>query len=303
VNEKIAELKALLANGVSPAMATPVAEDGYTLKTEVVARLVEFLIGAGAKGLFVGGTTGEGILLEPEQRKALHQAALTAARGRVPLLVHVGANRLDTAMELAQHAEMIGVQAIAAVTPYYYGMDDDSLVTYYRVVGEAAPNTPLLLYDIPHMAVNGITPSLLVRLNQEVPSLGGMKSSRRDAQDVRRLLDAAPDSFILLAGNESIALGLLSLGVDGLISGMSTAVPEPFVAMTKAYGAGDMGGARAYQRLINQLVECLPPGQRIGGIKKILQERGFDVGPPVPPRPAARGPLWPQIDAHLRRFS
>lgn len=283
-------------------MATPLMGEGYTVDMKVVAELADFLIGAGAKGLFVGGTTGEGILLDPAERMRLHSAAFASASGRVPVLVHVGANRLDAAVALAAHAKQLGAQAIAAVTPYYYGMDDDSLVAYYQAVGEAAAGVPLLLYDIPHMAVNGITPGLLAQLSREVPSLGGMKSSNRDAQAVRRLIDAAPDNFVMLAGNESVALGLLSLGVDGLISGLSTAVPEPFVAMTAAFGEGDLTKARTYQRLINELVAMLPSGQRIGGIKRVLVERGIEVGPPVPPRPTATGPIWPRMGAKLEQI-
>ncbi len=293
---KISDLKSKLINGVAPAMATPLQSDGYTVNAAVIPQLVDLLINAGVKGIFAGGTTGEGILLDPGERKRLHETTVSAVNGRVPILLHIGANRLDVAVALAEHASQLKPDAIAAVTPYYYGMDEDSLALYYRTIAQAAPGTPLLLYDIPHMAVNGIGPNLLSRLCDEIAELAGMKTSQRDAQIVRRFIAAAPEDFIILAGNESVALGLMALGVHGLISGLSTAVPEPFVAMTKAFGQGDLTLARQLQNLINQMLAILPAGQRIGAIKHILAERGVPAGPAVPPRPMPEGDYWPALN-------
>jgi dihydrodipicolinate synthase/N-acetylneuraminate lyase len=121
--------------------------------------------------------------------------------------------------------------------------------------------------------------------------LAGLKSSRVDVQMVRQLIDALPGDRILLAGNESAALGSLALGADGLISGLSTAIPEPFVAMTRAFAAGGIDEAREWQRCINRLLGLLG-GARLGGIKAILEQRGVPVGPPVPLLDATDEPLW-----------
>jgi dihydrodipicolinate synthase/N-acetylneuraminate lyase len=88
------------------------------------------------------------------------------------------------------------------------------------------------------------------------------------------------------------------MGADGLISGLSTAVPEPFVALTRAVGQGDLNAARQAHQTINQLLDLMPP-QRIGAIKTILAERGVPVGPAVPPRPMPQGEVWPQMKALL----
>jgi 2-dehydro-3-deoxy-D-pentonate aldolase len=297
ITNQILELKSRLASGVAPAMATPLAPDGYSVDTAVVPALVELLLGAGVKGLFVGGTTGEGILLRSEERKKLHQAAATAVGGRVPLILHVGANTTAETLDLAQHALGLAPDALAAVTPYYYGMDDAALVAYYQSVAAVAPEVPFLAYDIPHLAMNGVRPPLIQRLNEVVPNFAGVKTSNRSAQAVRESIAAAGPDRIVMAGNESIALGLLALGADGLISGLSTAVPEPFVALTAAWARGDLDAAHALQATINRVLALLPPGRRIGAIKAILAERGIPVGPPVPPRllPPGDWRAWAQI--------
>lgn len=302
IETKIADLKHKLRHGVTPAMATPLLPGSHTVNTAVVPQLVDFLIAAGVKGLFIGGTTGEGTQLDPDQRLALHEAAVSAAAGRVPVLVHVGAQRTETAVALAEAARTAATPpaAIVAMTPAFYGMHDDALARYYEAIAAAAPDLPLFLYDIPQFAVNGISPALLGRLCREIPSLAGMKTSRVDVQIVRQLIDALPPGRILLAGNESAALGLLALGADGLISGLSTAIPEPFVTLTRAVGAGDLPGAQRIQQTINRLLALLPAGARLGGIKAILDQRGIPVGPPVPILPGYDEPLWAKAEAILR---
>jgi dihydrodipicolinate synthase/N-acetylneuraminate lyase len=299
MKEKIAGLKRKLANGVSPAMATPLAHHSYRVNVAVIPDLVDFLIGKNIKGLFVGGTTGEGILLHGDERKKLHEETLAAVNGRVPVLLHIGSQRTDTAVELARHAASIHADAIAAVTPYFYGMHDDGLAAYYHTIANTAPDLPLFGYDIPHMAVNGIGPELAARLCESIPSMAGFKTSNISARAVGRLLETVPADRIVLAGNESIALGSLALGVDGLISGLSTAVPEPFVALTRAFAEGNTVEARCQQRLINQLLTKIPPGERLGAIKSILASRGIPVGTPVPPLPPAHTGVWTAMQTLL----
>ena len=301
INEKIALLKEKLRGGVSPAVATPLLADGVTVNTAVLPQLINFLLDAGSVGLFVGGTTGEGVLLTEAERMRLHETVVTATNGRAPVLLHTGTNQLASTVALSRHAAEIGADAIAVVTPFFYGMHDDGLADYYKTIAAAVPTLPLLLYDIPQLAVNSISPALLARLGREIPSLAGIKSSRPDAQIVRQLIDATAERLVFLAGNESAALGLLALGADGLISGLSTAVPEPYVALTRAFFQGDMAKAQKQQRHINQLLAQLPNGARIGAIKQILTGRGIEMGTAVPPRPMPDVDVWPAIQPLLEQ--
>src|SRR5690606_33851863 len=127
---------------------------------------------------------------DDDQRRALHEAAASAARGRVAVLLHVGAQRTETAVALARHAAGLRPDAVVAMTPTFYGMSDAALARYFHAIADAVPDIPLFLYDIPQFAVNGISPSLLATLAREMPSLAGLKSSRGDVQVVRQLIDA-----------------------------------------------------------------------------------------------------------------
>lgn len=288
-----------LSGHVAPAMATPLTPDGYHLNADVIPKLADFLIERGVGGLFVGGTTGEGILLNDTDRRQLHELSIVAAAGRVPVLVHVGTNDTRSAIALAEHAAKIGADAIVAVTPTFYGVSDDALFIYFAAIATAAPETPFFVYDIPQMAINGVSPALAERLAAHIPTLAGVKCSRTDMQAIRRLIDAVPDNVLILAGNEPIMLGSLALGAHGAISGLATAIPEPFVALLAAFEGGEWQEAQRQQRLINRLLTQMASGPRIGSIKAILQARGVSVNRPMPPRLPGSAELWDALQTIL----
>ncbi len=277
-------------------MATPLTEE-LDLNLAALEKLINFLIDAGVGGLFVGGTTGEGILMPIAQRMALHESSIDMVDGRIPILVHVGANRTADSITLSKHAASLGADAVVAVGPYFYPVHNQAQIAYYQIIAESARGIPFFAYDIPQMAVNGLNPDLVLAMRKQIPSFYGFKSSRADAQMVRKLIDAAGDELVVLVGNERIALGTMALGAHGHVSGLSTAIPEPFVNMMKAFASGDINLARSYQRKINLLSNSLPAGGRIGAIKQILTDRGIEAGPAIPPRPmpADDWPGWSQM--------
>lgn len=279
---------------VLPALATPLLPNGYHVDVEAIAPLVEFLLARGVGGLFVGGTTGEGMLLSAAERKKLHEEAVEAVAGRVPVIVHVGTDTTRHSFDLAVHAEAIDADAIAVITPTYYPLDDDTLFDYFATIAAAAPDTPMLVYDIPHMAINGISPQLLTRLSA-IPTFAGMKCSRHDAQIIRQLMHTMPSDKVFLVGNERILLGTMAMGAHGAISGLSTAFPEPFVAMLSAIEQGNWDEARNWHRLISKILDALAHANRIGTVKAILNARGVAMGTPVPPRPVVAPSIWQTV--------
>ncbi len=298
---KYENLRQKIYGGVLPAMATPIDPDSEKVSGFVVEQLVDFLINSGVNGLFVGGSTGEGILLPQDERMMLHETALSAAAMRVPILVHVGANNTRESISLAEHAASIRADGIVAVTPLFYPVHDDAILGHFKAIAAAAPDTPFFAYDIPQMAVNGVSPDLLRRMKTAIPSFAGVKCSNPNAQKIRELIDVASEDAIVLVGNERIALGSLALGAYGLISGLATAIPEPFVELVKDFFAGELDRARYNQKLINELLDKIPAGARIGAIKDMIDQRGIAAGPPLAPRPqpSSNWLAWEQVKKWL----
>lgn len=281
-------------------MATPLLPGGYEVDREALPALVNFLVDAGVQGIFAGGTTGEGLVLDVAQRQRLHELSAQLVNERVPLFVHVGANTARDTLALAQHAAGLGVDGVVCITPTFYGMPDQDLLAYFQEIARVTPETPFFVYDIPHLASTGVSPALLGQLIETIPNFGGVKCSRSDAQVIRHYVAIAGEAAMVFAGNERIALGSLALGVTGLISGMATAIPEPFVSLTAAFAAGDLAAAQEQQRRINCLLDRVPASRRIGSFKTILQQRGLQSGPMVPPRMLEEDPaLWSDLAALL----
>ncbi|MCA9985229.1 MAG: dihydrodipicolinate synthase family protein [Anaerolineales bacterium] len=296
---KINSLRNIVQDGVAPAMATPLQGDGRTVNLAVVPELIDFLGQRNVRGVFVGGTTGEGLFLDASERLKLHEAAVTAA-GDLPVLLHVGANDTPTTQLLIKQAVELEVAAIVIIPPTFLAMNDNHLVDYLAEVAAGAPDTPMLVYDIPQAAVNGVTPRMVEMMEARIPSFAGLKCSRLDAQVIRSLIDALSEDRIFLAGNERIAVGSLMMGATGMISGLATAVPEPFVGLTAAIGAGDLAAAKRWHNVINRMLDEIPAGCRIGTIKTVLNQRGIAVGNAVPPRPMPpAGDYWQRMRAHL----
>ena len=199
-------------------MATPLHSDGRTVNLEALPGLIDFLAQRNVRGIFVGGTTGEGLFLDVAERLKLHEAAVNAAAD-LPVLLHVGANDTPTTKRLIEQAVDLDVAAIVIIPPTFLAMNDNHLVDYLAEVAAGAPDTPLLVYDIPQAAINGVTPRMVELMEAGIPSFAGLKCSRLDAQVIRALLDTLSQDRIFLAGNERIAVGSLMMGATGMISG------------------------------------------------------------------------------------
>ena len=294
----IINLRDRVSFGISPALATPLS--GYEVKTDVAAGLATWLIEKGSKGLFIGGTTGEGITLDHEQRKRLHAAAIAACNqaGGVSM-AHAGTNNLRDTLDLATHAAEHGAHIVAVLPGFFYGLADDAIFDYISAVAQAIPDTGVMFYDIPHLDVNGASPGLVRRMCAEIPNFVGLKSSRKDALVVRSLIEALDDVRFILTGNEQMASGLQTLGAAGMITGLGTAIPEPFVAIGAATKRGDLAAAQKAQSQVNRILQLTPPGKRVAFLKKLVTERGFDAGDPLPPRPSTDQTFWAQAQAIL----
>src|SRR5262245_28049002 len=140
---------ASMIRGILPALLTPMDDDGMAINHAALRQLVEFHIQSGASGFFVCGGTGEGLLLAPEERQAVLETVIEAAGGRARVIAHVGVLDTSTTQRLAAHAAGLGVDAVAAVPPFYFRVDDDALYEHCRLIADAASGVPLYLYNIP----------------------------------------------------------------------------------------------------------------------------------------------------------
>lgn len=226
---------------VVTAMVTPFDEDG-ALDVDGAVRLARWLTDHGSDGLVLAGTTGEGAVLEDDERLELWRAV--AAAVTVPVIAGSTSNDTRHSVALTARVADTGAAGVLAVTPYYNRPSQAGLAAHFRAVA-AATALPVLLYDIPVRTGRKIAHDTIVELARSVPNLVGVKDAAGDVVASGRVVAETPDAFEVYCGEDALTLPMLAVGAVGIVSVASHWVGEPLAEMVAAFRKGDVDGARA----------------------------------------------------------
>ena len=170
--------------GIIPAFYACYDEKG-DISPKAVRELTEYYIEKGVKGLYVGGSSGECIYQSVAERKLLLENVMAVAKGKLTIIAHVACNNTGDSMELAAHAESLGVDAIASIPPIYFHLPDRAIAKYWNDISSAAPNTDFIIYNIPQLAGVALNPGLLKTM-LENPKCIGVKNSSMPIEDIEK---------------------------------------------------------------------------------------------------------------------
>lgn len=264
--------------GVMPALITPMTKD-EKLNRPVLRQLIEDLIAQGADGFYIGGATGEGIVISAELHRELTRESIAIVNGRVPCIVHVARMNYEEMIGLAQYAERVGATAVSAIPPLFYKYGDDGIYAYYKELCDSV-KIPVVIYNNPNTGVTFTTP-LLARLFS-IENLTAIKWTNYDFSSVLQLKDIVPDVNIINGPDEMLLMGLAA-GCDACI-GTTYNFQLPLIKkIYNAYRAGDLALARALQTRVSKLVQVMIPWNVIMCTKLILSKQGYDINYPVHP--------------------
>jgi N-acetylneuraminate lyase len=271
--------------GIYPAIVTPITDD-YRVNTDALSRLVAYFIDEGADGIWICGASGEAISFTEDERRLVTETISEAAAGRLKIIVHVGAtNGLESA-RLAEHAEKSGADAVASVPPFFYPVNDATIVDHYRRLADSC-SLPLFLYHLPGCTHVPMRVDLMEKL-LDIPQSAGIKFSEADVVLMRQIKNLDPDRLTVLFGMDTMLLSALVMGADGGVGGTYNFIPGAYVRIHKAFLAGDYAAAEELQRAACDFVHAFP---RIDGpipfMKFVTSLLGFECGPPRPPLVAA----------------
>ena len=265
---------------------TTFSDDGE-VDFHVLGEMLEFNVDAGVHGLFVLGSTGMGPAMTTEQRVATAAFVMERVRGRLPVIMHAGAADVQTTIRLAQHAESLGVDAVAVVPPYYYTDHTPWEITAHYKAVTAAVGAPLFLYDNVKYSGWAFTPATAKTLQQEVPSLCGMKASYYAQAPLLGYLEAMPEDFAVMSGNSIDLLPAAPHGLSGAIPPLTSAIPEICVALWNALERKDYEEAIPLQKKADDFGRTIGRlGLRFGrsAHREAMRARGFKI---------KRYPRWP----------
>ena len=271
MNQKFEKYK-----GIFPAFYACYDENG-AISPERVREFTEYMIGKGITGLYVGGSSGECIYQSVAERKLVLENVIEAARGRIVVIAHVACNNTADSMELAAHAESLGVDAIAAIPPIYFHLPPHGIAQYWNDISSAAPNTDFIIYNIPQLAGVGLNSALLREMLKN-PRVIGVKNSSMPVQDIEMWRD---EGAIAFNGPDEQLLSGLVAGAIGGIGGTYAAMPELYLRIFALVGQGRIAEAREIQdeccHIIYELCSC--HGNMYAVIKAVLRELGApDIG-------------------------
>ncbi len=281
--------------GIIPPLATPLHDDG-TLNTGAIAALVEHVLAAGVHAVFATGSQGEAFALSAGEKRQVLDATLAAVNGRVPVMAGTGAITTRDAVALSRAAESAGADCLSVITPYFVTPTQDELYAHFAEVASAV-SIPVLAYSNPSRTGGvRLTAETLARLAADCPNIVGVKDSGGDLAETAAMIRACPPGFRVFVGRDSLLYGGLCYGAVGTVALSANLVPELFVGVYEAFGAGDHARARALQDRITLLREALPGvGSYPAPVKAGLALLGVPVGPP-------RRPILPLNAAQIERL-
>jgi len=281
--------------GVLVALASPMREDG-SVDPAGIERLVEHVIAGGVHGLLALGSTGETASLDEPSRRAVLEAVLEAARGRVPVLCGVAQSQLSTAVAEIDAAAAAGADGVLVAPPFYYPTDQAGVMAFYREIADRT-ELPVLLYNIPQFTKVVAEPATVATLAR-AGAIRGIKDSSRDFEYFEGVCISTRDlpDFRIFTGSDTMLVASLAMGGAGTICGAANVAPRLVVEVHDAYAGGDVMAARRHQDRLFEVVSAVRVGVFPLGIKAALHMEG--VCEPWSAPPARR--LDERHEARLR---
>ena len=266
-------------HGVIPAFYACYDEHGE-INPQAVCELTQYYIDKGVQGLYVNGSSGECIYQSVADRKLVLEEVMAVAKGKLTIINHVACNNTKDSIELAKHAESLGVDAIAAIPPIYFRLPEHAIAKYWNDMSAAAPNTDFVIYNIPQLAGVALTPSLYKEMLKNERVIG-VKNSSMPVQDIQTFASLGGEDHVVFNGPDEQFLGGRLMGAAAGIGGTYGAMPELFLKLNQLIADKDLDRAKDLQYTINAIIAKLVSahGNMYGVIKAVLKiNEGLELG-------------------------
>lgn len=273
-----------------------------SLNLDVVERQAQFLVDGNVTGVFVCGTTGEGLSLTTQERMQVTERWVATGRGRLKVIVHVGHNSAEESRALAVHARKIGADAFAAIGPSFFRPDKaEQLVEFCAQVAAAAPDLPFFYYHIPVFTGLKVPMIEFLRLaSKRIPNLAGLKFTDDDLMGFAQCLNFEKGRFNVLFGRDELLLGALALGATGAVGSTYNFLAPVYQQLIAAFKKGDLTSARRFQQSAVEIIAVMNGRGGLPAGKALMKLIGIDCGPCRLPLRNLSAQEWESFARELR---
>src|SRR5690625_3227279 len=224
--------------GLGVALITPFKKD-LSVDTQALTRLVQHNIDNGTDYLVILGTTGETATLNAEEKKTVIETVKKVALGKLPLVLGLGGNNTQALVEELKNTDLSDFHAVLSVSPYYNKPTQEGIYQHYKALSEAS-SKPIILYNVPGRTSSNIAPETVLRLATDFENIIGIKEAAGDMDQVLRLLRIVPKNFLVISGDDNLALPLIVAGGAGVISVIGQGTTKPFADMVHLAQKGEV---------------------------------------------------------------
>ncbi len=263
--------------GIITAVVTPFDED-ENINEDAFRTIIRYLIGQGVHGLFPVGSQGEFFALSKEERKRLMGVAVEEAGGKVFVMPNTGGIATRDCIELSQHAEKIGADAVSMMTPFFIKPSQEELYQHFKAVCSSV-SIPVLAYNNPERS-GGVMLNLdtLVRLSQELPNFAGIKDSSGDMTILGEIIRRTPPDFKVFVGRDSMIFAALMYGASGAVAASSNVAAKLVLGIYDAVHNGEYEKAKELQRKLAPIRIAFSLGSFPVVMKEALNMIGLPAG-------------------------
>jgi 4-hydroxy-tetrahydrodipicolinate synthase len=289
-----------LLTGTGVAVVTPFKSDS-SVDFKALEIIVNHIIDGGAEYIVTLGTTGETSTLTKEEKLTVLDVTLDVVNKRVPVVVGIGGNNTASLVKDLQEFPLDNVAAVLSASPYYNKPSQEGLFLHYKALAEASPK-PILLYNVPGRTGRNMSAKTTLRLAHEVPNIGGIKEAHNDMPQCLEVIRDRPEHFLVVTGDDEIALPQIAFGFDGVISVNANAFPRLVSDMIRNCLKGDFAAARPTHYKFLEAYDMLFAENNPAGVKAFMYELGLlqnELRLPVTPVSAE---LQAKIKAYVATF-
>ncbi len=273
------------------ALVTPF-KDGKVNRSKLT-ELVDFHIENGSDGIVPCGTTGESATLSHEEHEEVISLTVEATAGRIPVVAGTGSNSTEEAVKLTKHAAKVGANGALVITPYYNKPTQEGLYQHFKLIAEEVP-IPIVIYNVPGRTGINILPDTLSRLS-EMENIAGVKEASGDLSQMTEITLFCREDFVLMSGDDMLALPILSIGGKGVISVTANIAPREVADMIRYFDGGFANRALELHRKLYPLSTAMFIETNPGPVKTAMNLLGKGVG-------ELRLPLYKMSDKNVERL-